>query len=71
MADVYGKFRCRICGEEGFVPLRPDETVDGEGEFLELTCHNAHTDQYDPSVVQRVHYPTPMPKTKYLQASLG
>lgn len=48
-AATYGTFECKVCGDQGFVPLSPT-IQNGDGQTtVELTCSHGHTDSYAPS----------------------
>jgi hypothetical protein len=55
MAQEYGRFECKICGNQVFVPLSP-RPKDGHdsGNLYELTCSNGHTDAYDLSKLESI-----------------
>ena len=44
MAHEYGRFDCRVCGDQVFVPLQLPILSNAS---VELTCSNGHTDSYD------------------------
>ena len=44
MAHEYGRFDCRVCGDQVFVPLQLPPSANAS---VELTCSNGHTDSYD------------------------
>jgi hypothetical protein len=54
MSIEYGTFKCRICGREGFAPLPAENDPSLESGIVELTCSQAHTDQYDITAIRRV-----------------
>ena len=60
MANQYGKFYCRVCGGQVFVPLAltvPDGA--DYAEICEFTCSNGHTDQYEISKVEHIEAKSP------------
>jgi hypothetical protein len=56
MPQEYGRFECRVCGVQVFVPLSVQSPADAEhnGIPVELTCSHGHTDSYDPALVERI-----------------
>lgn len=49
---AYGRFECKVCGDQGFVPLSTPSQNGGGVAPVELTCSNGHTDSYDPSQIK-------------------
>ena len=60
MTNEYGKFPCRVCGGQVFVPVAL-MAKDGKdyAEIREFTCSNGHTDQYEISKVRHVESKSP------------
>ncbi len=68
----YGRFECRLCGDEVFVPLTSQalQEAQKEGRLYELTCSNGHTDSYDPSKI-RSNSAKPVTSLKIRRAVAG
>ena len=72
MIHEYGRFQCRLCGEQVFVLLPSPMPTNGQREqsFFELTCSNGHTDSYELSQLESVSA-KPAMKLKVRRAALG
>ncbi len=69
MAHEYGRFDCRVCGDQVFIPLQLPHSNNGS---VELTCSNGHTDSYDAAKVEVIiSKPMEALKVRRVMASVG
>ncbi len=69
---TYGRFECKVCGDQGFVPLSTPSQNDGGMAAVELTCSNGHTDSYDPSHIKyAISKPPSALKLRRVAAGVG
>ncbi len=74
MAQEYGRFECKVCGDQVFVPFaqQPGTAGASQERQVELTCSQGHTDSYETSKVTFVSAkPVAALKARRAMAGIG